>query len=62
MMDQHRSEYFASPSEAFHPAFFSIADRLGWLQTAGIEKGPIFRRVSANGLGAGLFPIGQSAE
>ena len=29
MMDQHRSEYFAIPSEAFHPAFFSSADRLG---------------------------------
>jgi len=29
MMDQHRSEYFAIPCEAFHPAFFSIADRLG---------------------------------
>ena len=24
MMDQHRSEYFAIPSEAFHPAFFSL--------------------------------------
>ncbi len=29
MMDQHRSEYCATVSEAFHPAFFSIADRLG---------------------------------
>jgi hypothetical protein len=29
MMDQHRSKYFAILSEAFHPAFFSIADRLG---------------------------------
>jgi len=29
MMDQHRSEHFAIFPEAFHPAFFSIADRLG---------------------------------
>jgi hypothetical protein len=29
MMDQHRSEYFAIPSEAFHSAFFSLANCLG---------------------------------
>jgi hypothetical protein len=28
-MDQHRSEYLVILPEAFHPAFFSIADRLG---------------------------------
>ena len=34
MMDQHRSEYFAIPSEAFHPAFFSVANRLGCRSSA----------------------------
>ena len=29
MMDRHRTEYLAILPEAFHPAFFSIADCLG---------------------------------